>query len=450
MRVILVGGGESGLELARLLSGRHDIYVIDSDPAVAERFAALNVEFLAGSGTSATILGRAEIESCDVFVACTGQDEVNLVACSIARKLGHPETVCFVSKEELAGSIGDGESIRAHFDVERLVWPEAQLADDIGRIVAEPGAIDAEAFADGQIRLLEYRVEAHSPLTRGPVSALALPHGSLIVALKREDTISSPRGQTRLAAGDKVIVMGRRDAMGAVRSRFTAGVGARASGRLVTIVGGGDVGSRLAQQLDASPGLRLRVIERDRRRGEWLASTLTRGLVVHGDGTDPELLEAEEVGRSDVLVSVIDNDERNLLASLIGKQLGARRIITRVSRRANLRLFERVGIDVALSARGAAVAAVAHRIEGGKSNLLAVLEEGQAQIVEIEVPETLAPTPLRDLGAPAESIVGAILRGRDAIVPRGEDEIRPGDHLLVFTTMAAAEQVRDFFGRSAT
>jgi trk system potassium uptake protein TrkA len=187
------------------------------------------------------------------------------------------------------------------------------------------------------------------------------------------------------------------------------------------------------------------VLERDPARGELIAAKLERSLVLNGDGTDLELLESEQIGRSEVLVSVIDNDERNLLASLLGRQLGVRKIITRVSKPANLRLFERVGIDVALSARGAAVAAVRHQIEGGKASLLAVLEEGQARVLEIEVPSNFEPAALRILKAPPDSIVGAILRGGNAIVPRGEDVIEPGDRLIVFATSASAEQVRDYF-----
>jgi trk system potassium uptake protein len=167
--------------------------------------------------------------------------------------------------------------------------------------------------------------------------------------------------------------------------------------------------------------------------------------VLQGDGTDLQLLEAEEIGRSDVLVSVIDNDEKNLLASLLGRQLGVRTIITRVSKPANLRLFERVGIDAAISARGAAVASVVHQIEGGTANLLAVLEEGEARIVELVVPQDYSPRALRDLEPPPESIVGAILRDHEAIVPRGDDTIHGGDRLLVFSTKAAAERVRDYF-----
>ena len=163
------------------------------------------------------------------------------------------------------------------------------------------------------------------------------------------------------------------------------------------------------------------------------------------DGTDLSLLESEEIGRSDVLVSVIDNDERNLLACLIGRQLGVGSLITRVSTPANLRLFERVGIDVALSARGAAVASVIHQIDGGRSSLLAVLEEGQAKVVELTVPDGFQATALRDLGMPNEAIIGSIVRGAQVIVPRGEDRIEPGDRLLVCATGISAEEIRGLF-----
>ena len=139
---------------------------------------------------------------------------------------------------------------------------------------------------------------------------------------------------------------------------------------------------------------------------------------------------------------MIDNDEKNLLASLLGRQLGVPRIITRVSRPDNRRLFERVGVDVALSARGAAIASVLHHIEGGQASLLAVLEEGDGRILEFEVPSTFVGKTLRDLTIPHDSIVGAILRGSHAIVPRGTDALQAGDHLLVFSTRSSADQVR--------
>jgi trk system potassium uptake protein TrkA len=445
MRIIIVGGGEIGFALSRQLSTVHDIVVIDNNPDVRERFESLDVEFLTGSATSADVLQRARVANADLLVACTGLDEVNMVACAIANRVGTGRTICFVSKDDFLGKDGSADSVRQHFGIERIIWPEAQLAEEIERIIAAPGAIDAEVFADGRIRLLEYRLETGSPLTAGPIAGLQLPHGALIVAVKRRDAIEIPRGDTRLSAGDKIIMMGTPEAMTAAAPQVHAGVQA-SDVQLVTIIGGGDVGFRLAQGLDAARSVEIRIIERDKRRGELLAASLRHALVLNGDGTDLELLESEEIGRSDVLVSVIDNDERNLFASLLGRQLGVRKIITRVSRPANLRLFERVGIDVALSARGAAVASVVHQIQGERANLLAVLEEGQATVVEISVPAAYRPRALMEMNAPSQSIVGAILRGNDVIVPRGQDQIRPQDRLLVFATAGTVGQVRDYFG----
>ncbi len=444
MRALIIGGGDVGFALAKALAPRHDVFVVDHDPGVGELFGTLDVELVTGSATSESVLRRAGIEQADLLVACTGLDEVNVVACSIANGLGHPETICFVSKDDFLRPLGDGNGLREHFGINRVIWPEAQLADDIERIIAAPGAIDAEAFAGGAVRLLEYRLEAGSPLTAGRIAELGLPPGALIVAVKSGDRFTIPRGDTRLQPGDKIVVMGTREAMQQVQGRMVGG-GAAPARRLVTIVGGGDVGFRLARHLDDQRGIELRVIERDADRGALIASQLSRALVLNGDGTDLELLESEQIGRSHVLVSVIDNDERNLLASLIGRQLGVRTIITRVSRPANLRLFERVGIDVAISARSAAVAAVVHQVDGGAANLLAVLEEGQARVLEIAVPADFVPTALRHLQSPPQSIVGAILRGDTAHVPRGDDLIQPGDRLIVFAATASVEQVRDYF-----
>ena len=442
MHVIIVGGGEIGFSLAQGLASQHDVIVIDHALHVADRFEPLDVQFVPGTGTSSDVLQRAGIERAEVLVACTGLDEVNIVTCMLARQLGQPRTFCFVSREDfLEGS--EGEQRLAQFGINRVIWPEEQLAADIERIIRAPGALDAEVFADGAIRLLEYRLDAASPLVGRRIADLHLPHGSLIVAVRRGESFFIPRGDSALAAGDKTVIMGTPDALHEVRTRL---MGEPETGRQrVTIVGGGDVGLHVAERLEAADGLDVTIIERDQARGEVLAARLKRALVLNGDGTDLELLEAEDIGRSDVLVSVIDNDERNLLASLLGRQLGVRRIITRVGKRANLRLFERVGIDVAISARGAAVASVLHQIEGASVRLLAVIEQGAGRILELEVPDGYAPRSLRELAAPLNSIVGAIVRQGRVIVPRGTDRIEPGDRLIVFTTYAAADRVRDYF-----
>jgi trk system potassium uptake protein TrkA len=201
----------------------------------------------------------------------------------------------------------------------------------------------------------------------------------------------------------------------------------------------------VAERLEANGVFDVTIVERDRGRGELLASRLRHPLILNGDGTDLELLESEDISRSDVLVSVIDNDERNLFASLLARQLGVKRIIARVSKRANLRLFERIGIDSPISARGAAVASVLHQIQGGAARLLAVIEQGAGRILELAVPADYHPRALREMSSPRDSIVGAIQRSGDVIVPRGNDIVQPGDRLIVFSTEAAAARVRDFF-----
>ena len=441
MRVVIVGGGEIGFALAQGLAAQNEVFVVDHKPDIADRFEPLDVQFVLGTATSREVLARAGVQRADVVVACTGLDEVNIVSCAVARQLANPRTICFVSREDFLPS-GEGRGL-AGFGIDRVIWPEAQLAEEIERIVRVPGALDAETFAEGAIRLVEYRIEPDSPFI-GRVADLHLPQNSLIVAVRRGDAFFIPRGANGLDARDKILVMGGPEALNEVRRRMT---GAPESGRQrVTIIGGGDVGLQLAERLERHlDGLELTLIERDAARAELIAARLQHTLVLRGDGTDLELLESEDVGRSDVLVGVIDNDEKNLLASLLARQLGVARIITRVSKRTNLRLFERVGIDIAISARGAAIASVLHQIQGDPTRLLAVVEEGAGRILELDVPRGYAPRALRDLAPPLNSIIGAVVRQSQAFVPRGTDRIEGGDRLIVFTTYAAADQVRDYF-----
>ncbi|MGE3510368.1 MAG: Trk system potassium transporter TrkA, partial [Vicinamibacterales bacterium] len=423
------------------LAPNHEVVVIDQNPDVADEFQSMDVEFISGTGTSAAVLAQADAGRADFLVAATGLDEVNIVACALASRLGAPQAICLVSRADFLGA-GESGSLAA-FGISRVVWPEAQLAADIERVVTTPGAIDAEVFAGGVVRLLEYRLDASSTLVGSTLASLHLPHGSLIVAVKRGGRIFVPRGQTSLEAGDKVIVMGTVDAVKQVEGLVHPH---RRDGRLeVTIIGGGDVGLQLAERLEQTPSIELRILERGVERGAMLAARLRRTLVLNGDGTDLEFLESENVGRSDVLVSVIDNDERNLLASLLGRQLGVPRVITRVGRPANIRLFERVGIDVAISARGAAVDSILHQITGGATSLLAVLEHGEARVLELTVSPAFPARPLRQMGAAQDAIVAAILRDGRAIVPRGDDVVQPGDRVVVFCTQRAADRVRDYF-----
>ncbi len=220
MHIVIVGGGEIGLGLSRALAPRHDVIVIDHVAAIADRFAALDVQVIVGNGTNPDVLRQAGVATCDFLVAATGMDEVNVLAALIARRLGSPKTICLTSRDDLLQPFGGRDLLREHVGVDRVVWPEGELAENIGRIVAVPGALDAETFAQGRVALLEYRLDAGSRLLTAPLSSVHLPRGVLIVAVRRHDRVLIPDGATRLEAGDKVFVMGLASAVANVRTLF--------------------------------------------------------------------------------------------------------------------------------------------------------------------------------------------------------------------------------------
>lgn len=264
---------------------------------------------------------------------------------------GATETICFVFREDFRRSADGHESLSKHFGVGQVIWPEEQLADAIEQRIMAADAVDTGVFAGGKVRLLEFLLGADSSWVGKPIFRLDLPSSVVIAAVHHGATTSIPSGQAVPDAGDRVVLMGTRAAMRVLQERQSPTVAGRRV-RLVTVIGGGDVGLRLAQHLDTERDIELKVVEHNRARGEMLAATLANANIIEGDGTNLGVLESEGIGRSDVLVSVIDNDERNLLPCLIGRQLGVGLVITRVGPPGNRRLFERVGIDMALSARG--------------------------------------------------------------------------------------------------
>ena len=231
MRVAIVGGGEIGFALAQALSVQdHEVSVVDQAPDVADRFESLDVEFILGNGTSLDVLTRAHVAGSDVFVACTGLDEVNIVSCAVAREVGTRETICFVSREDFLDLPQDARGLRA-FGIDRVVWPEAQLAEDIERIVRAPGALDAESFAGGATRLLAVLEEGAGRVLELDVPdgyrpralrELAAPLNSIIGAVVRGSEAFVPRGNSRIEPGDRIIVFTTHAAADRVRDYFTS------------------------------------------------------------------------------------------------------------------------------------------------------------------------------------------------------------------------------------
>jgi trk system potassium uptake protein len=429
VNVVIVGGGEIGAQISESLHRSHNVTIMDVDEGRAEAFEALDVRFMRGNGADPDDLRSAGAANADAFVACTRNDDINVLACLAAKGLGAKETMAFVTRQRYVDAFkqrGAMESIGLSID--RILWPQRTLAHQIVEIVRVPRALDTATFANGRIKMVEYRLMEGDPYLGETLHEATLPDGVLVVGLVREETFHVPSGATRLAGGDKVVFMGTNEAIRKLESRF-----APTRRRLrVALVGGGNVGFMVAEELSGA-GVDLTIIESDPERADKVATHLPRALVLRGDGTDLELLEQERIEDADVIIAVTADDATNLLISLLGKQLGIPKVITRVGRARNRRLFERVGIEAPLTPRTAAVQEVLNWLKLDEVDHLASIED-RAEVMEVTFPLDARPGEVRQLGAPPNSLIGAIVRKGRAVVPHGDTLIQPGDHLFLITT----------------
>lgn len=443
MNIIIVGGGGFGYQLAKELHINHDITVIDKDEKVFDRFSKLDIKFLNGNGASAQTLISANIEKTNVFISSTHSDETNILSCWTAKQLSKVETICFVNHHEYIEAFKSENKLLAHskFGLDQIVWPKKALADELEKIISVPAAIDVEIFARGKVKLFEYRIKETTPIINKQLKDCFFPEGCIIVAITREDELFIPDGNTQLIKNDKAIFMGTDEALELLSISFFE---QKQTIKSITIIGGGTVGYLLAKNLETKK-LDIKIIENNDLRCNELASALKKTLVLKGDGTDLELLESEQIGNSDVLVSVTNNDEKNLLCSLLGKQLGVKKVLTRVDKTSNLKLFEKVGIDVALSPKSSSVKEILNNLQERDIDILAIVEMGKGEVLEITTPENFADIQIKDLNFPFKAIIGSVIRRKKVIVPKGNTLIRAEDHLIIFTRPQDSNRVKEFF-----
>ena len=267
------------------------------------------------------------------------------------------------------------------------------------------------------------------------------PKDTLIVGITREGELFIPNGETTLLENDKVIFMGLSHSLNILAGKFFH---EKEFVKYVTIIGGGSVGLKLAKTLE-NLHLKLKIIEKDEERCNYLSEELNNALVINGDGTDIELLNEEDISSSDVVVSVTDNDEKNLLCSLLLKHLGTKKVISRVSKDTNVALFEQVGIDIAISSRTASLNEIKNSVRDTNIGILATVEQGQGEVLNIEIPEGFETIKLMDLKLPAKAILGIVQRRNRIIIPNGATQIMSGDNLIIFTTSTNASVIKKFF-----
>lgn len=443
MKIVIFGANEVGAMIASQFYTTNDVVVIDEEKNKLDVFNKLDISFVDGNATNIEILKQSGIKDTDVFIACTEFDELNIVACLTVKRLSKAVTQCFVRKESYKFSLGitkDAE-YNCDFYVDNIIWPEELLTQEIFRIITVAKALDVENFAGGRARLLEYKIIEDSPLVNKMVRHCDFPRDTLIVGITRGEELFIPNGETVLLQDDKVIFMGLSHSLDILAGKFFH---EKEFVKNVAIIGGGNVGLKLAKSLEDLK-LNIKIIERDESRCEFLAEQLNNTLIIHGDGTDLELLSEEEISSFDVVVSVTNNDEKNLLCSLLVKQMGVGRVISRVSKISNISLFEKVGVDIAISSQNASLNEIKSSLCGTNVGILATVEQGKGEVLRIILPENFVSIKIMELKLPAKGIVGVIQRRNRIIIPNGTTQIMNGDNLIIFTTSENAPAIREYF-----
>jgi trk system potassium uptake protein TrkA len=443
MKIVIYGATEIGCLLATEFFEDHDITVIDKEENRTEEFDSLDISFVQGNITDNKVLKSADILNADVFIACTSIDEANIVACLSVKKVSGIRTICFVSKEEYQNSMAfdNSNDYLGDFFIDFIIWPEALLTQELFRIVTVAHALDVENFADGKARLLEYKVKPNASIVGKMVKDCGFTKDTIIVGIKRNSLLFIPNGLTEINADDKLIFMGTSHSLDLLAGTFFH---EKEQVKSVAIIGGGKVGFMLAKSLEDMK-IKTKIIEKNYERCEFLSQELKSTLVINADGTNLKLLDEEEIGESDVAIAVTNNDERNLLCSLLVKQLGVKRVISRVSKVLNIPLFEKVGIDIAVSSKTSALNEVKNDIDETNVDILATVEQGEAEVLELPVHQDFDGKYIKDLRFPAPAIIGIIQRRSNVIIPMGDTQIKRNDILIIFTKAETAQKIKDYF-----
>ncbi|MCD7780061.1 MAG: Trk system potassium transporter TrkA [Candidatus Gastranaerophilales bacterium] len=445
MKIVIYGANETACLIAAKLYEDHDIVVIDSEETNNADIQKLDIEYIEGSGSNIAVLESAGIKEADIFIACSENDEANIVSCLTVTNMTKLKTACFVSKQDNVESLSlvRGSKYQRELMIDYVLWPEELLTQEIFRIITVPNAIDVENFANGKARLLEYRIIEGTKFLNKKIKDCSFPDETLIVGITRDNTLFIPNGDTELLLNDKVIFMGSSYSLDILANKFFQ---EKNDVKQVTVIGGGNVGLMLAKNLEKA-NMKIKIIEYNYDRCVELTENLKNTLVINGDGANFGLLEEERVNESDVVVCVTNNDEKNLLCSLLAKQLGVDKVITRVSKNANANLFEKVGIDVAISQDAAAIDDIENHLIKTEVEILATVERGQGKVLEICIPFDFKTDMIMNLKLPCKAIIAIIQRRNRVIIPRGTTQIMPFDNLMVFTTQENADKILNYFKR---
>lgn len=450
MKFIVCGAGQVGTSIVRhLASEDNDVTVIDQSPELVRKISdAFDVKAMEGFASHPDVLEAAGIRDADMIIAVTYADEVNMVACQIAHALfAVPTAIARVRHQSYLDPIWSDLFSRDHMAIDVIISPEIEVARAILRRLDVPGAFDMVPMADGKVRVIGVRCTDNTPIINTPLRQLTQLFPDLnvtIIGIVHNGKGFVPSPDDQMLPGDEVYFVAETDHV--TRAMSTFGHEEKAARRIV-ILGGGNIGRYLARQIDKHPGVSAKVIEFDQAKAEQVAAELENTIVLHGDALDPEILEEANVAMAETVVAVTNEDEVNILASLLAKRAGCQRAITLINKMTYAPLVSSLGIDVTVSPRAITVSSILQHIRRGRIRAVHSLGDGFGEVIEAEALETspVIGQALRDIELPEDVIIGAILRGDEVIIPRGDTVIKPKDRVVLFAAAAAVKAIERMF-----
>jgi trk system potassium uptake protein len=443
VKVLIVGAGEVGFHIAnRIALENKDVVVIDKNPEAIRRISEnLDVQVMVGSGSSPVVLEEAGIRDADIMLAVTNSDEINLVACLVTNMIS-PST-----KKLVRLRAADYDDYHDAFrnslpHIDTIINPEIEVVKTIDLLMSFPGAVDVGEFAQGRVYFIGVTLDKDSVLAGLKLSGLSSHIGEkrlLIAALIRGEKLIIPHGDDCLMAGDLVYFITKKDKVFETLKIFGKH---ETPVQRAMIIGGGRVGYRLAQLLEQK-NIYTKIIEKKADRCRLLADRLNKVVVLQGDGSDQDLLAEENIHDMDAVITLTNDEETNILASLLAKQMGARKTITRISKFSYFPLMSMIGIQQVVSPRLSAINSILQHIRRGKVLSAKSIKGEQAEVMEALALETsdIVGKPLKNISFPKGTLVTGIIRGDNITIPSGESVIEPGDRIIIFAQRSAIPRV---------
>ncbi len=451
MQVIICGAGQVGYNIARYLSGEDaDITVIDqSRELIAKITESLDVKGMVGFASHPDVLEQADAANADMVIAVTYADEVNMVACQVCHSIFEvPTKIARVRNQSYLSDMWSDLFSRDHMPIDVIISPELEVAKAIERRLQIPGAFDVHPLANGKVSMIGVHCTEETPILNTPLRQLTALFPELhivIVGIWRDGQGFVPKPEDELRAGDDVYFVAETSHLARAMSSFGH---EEQEARRVIIIGGGNIGFNLATAVEKShPHVSMKIIEVSKERAEIVAQSLERAIVIHGDALDTEILEEAGAATADTVVAISNDDEVNILTSLLAKSYGCQRAVTLINKASYGLLVGPLGIDTVVSPRAITVSTILQHVRRGRIRSVHSINEGFGEVIEAEALETssLVGVPIRDADLPEGVLVGAIVREDEVIIPRGDTVVQANDLVIIFAATAAVKKIEKIF-----